>query len=108
MTEPDITPEDTAAMRSVPGDFRAYLRSEMDRGRARQKPGPKPQAPAPPGRQPGAWPPGTSPPAPPPPIPAAEIQRALAEYRQWLDDGQPPGHYRCECTSCLQLEGENR
>lgn len=104
----DLTPEDTNAMRKQ-GDWRAYLNDEIAKGNARrEQPAKKPAPPAPPGRRPGAWPPGTSPPAPPPPIPADEIQRALAEYRQWLDQGQPPGHYRCECTSCLQLEGENR
>jgi hypothetical protein len=102
----DLTPEDTAAMRRE-GDLPGYMRS-LIRRTATGKPATKPQAPGPPGRRPGTWPPGTRPPDPPEPIPAAEIQRALAEYRQWLDDGQPPGHYRCECTNCLQLEGENR
>jgi hypothetical protein len=108
VSEPEITPEDTAAMRKVPGDFRAYLRSEMDRGRARQKPGLKPQAPAPPGRQAGAWPPGTRPPDPPEPIPETEITRALAEYRDWLAAGQPKIHTRCECEPCRTLEGGTR
>lgn len=31
----ELTTDDTAAMRSRPGEWRAYLRSEMDRGRYR-------------------------------------------------------------------------
>lgn len=106
MSAPDLTPEDTAEMRRSPGDFREYLRSEMARGAARRgKPATKPRPQPPPGRRPGQWPPGTRPPDPSPPIHPAEVQRALAEHRQWLDDGSPPGNYQCECTACQQLPG---
>lgn len=109
MSDPNLTPEDTAALRAQPGDWREYLRSEMNRGRARrEQPAAKPAAPAPPGRQPGAWPPGTRPPAPPPPISDTEVQRALAEYREWLDAGSPPGDYQCECPSCRLLPGSHQ
>lgn len=107
MTAPDITPEDTAAMRASGKDFREYLRSEMDRGRARKqapvKPAPQPR----PGHRPGAWPVGTRPPDPPPPMPAAEVDRAVAEYRQWNAAGQPACQPRCECPSCQQLPGSH-
>lgn len=108
MTEHELTPEDTAAMRANPGDWREYLRSEMNRGRARRnKPTPA-QAPAHPERQPGGWPPGTRPPDPPPLIPDAEVQRALAEYRDWLAAGCPRITTRCECQPCQQLQGGTR
>lgn len=108
MTTPDITPEDTAAMRAQPGDFRAYLRAEMDRGRSRrEKPRPIPQPPIT-GHRPGAWPTGTRSPDPPPPIPPAEVDRATAEYRHWIADGQPPGAYRCECPACQLTQGGTR
>jgi len=108
MNAPDLTPEDTAAMRKTPGDFREYLRSEMARGRARNvKPAPK-SAPVVPGRRVGAWPAGSRPPDPPPPVQPAVVQAALDEYRQWLADGQPSGRRHCECQPCQQLEGGTR
>lgn len=104
MSDPNLTPEDTAALRAQPGDWREYLRSEMNRGRARrEQPATKPKPQPPPGHRPGAWPPGTRPPAPPPPIPDAEVQRALAEYRQWVDDGRPRIDAACECEPCRLL-----
>jgi len=108
MSAPDLTPEDTAAMRANPGDWREYLRSEMARGRARnEKPKPK-TAPVIPGRRIGAWPANSRPPDPPPPVPPTVVQEALDEYRQWLADGQPPGRRPCECEPCQQLHGGNR
>lgn len=101
----DLTPEDTAAMRASGGDWREYLRSEMNRGRDRAKPAVKPKPQPPPGRRPGGWPPGTRPPDPPEPIPDAEVERALAEHRAWLDAGSPPGQYRCECPPCQLTNG---
>lgn len=96
-------------MRKTPGDFREYLRSEMDRGRARKaKPAPLVQPAAAHGRRPGAWPAGTRPPDPPPSVPEAIVAEALAEYRQWLAAGQLPGDHRCDCTSCQLLHGGTR
>ncbi|MET9222398.1 hypothetical protein ABZX65_27040 [Streptomyces sp. NPDC003300] len=110
MSADGLTPEDTAAMRATPGDWREYLRSEMDRGRQRAADAAKP--PDKPARRsnqkPGAWPAGTRPPDPPEPIPPEEIQRAITEYRHWLNAGSPPGQYRCECPNCQLLEGGTR
>lgn len=105
MTEHELTPEDTAAMRAVPGDWREYLRSEMGRGRQRAQDAakPTPPPPAPPGHQPGAWPPGTRPPDPPPPVSAAETARAVQEYRDWLTAGCPRIDADCECEPCRLL-----
>jgi hypothetical protein len=110
VTHHDLTPEDTAAMRAVPGDWREYLRTEMARGRQRAADAARgPQKPAQSlGRKPGGWPPGTRPPDPPPPIPDAEVARAVQEYRDWVAAGAPPGDYRCECTACRQLPGGTR
>lgn len=109
MSAPDLTPEDTAAMRKTPGDFREYLRSEMARGAARrEKPRAAGRAPAPPGRRPGGWPPGTRPPDPPPEIPAAEVAHAVQEHRDWVAAGRPPGQYRCECQPCQITNGGNQ
>ena len=103
MSEHDLTPEDTAAMRRE-GSFREYLRAEMGRGKYRAEQAAKPKAPpAPPGRRPGAWPPGTRPPDPPPSIPPAEVERALAEYR-----ANPTEDHPCDCQPCRTLEGGNR
>lgn len=108
MSQPDITPEDTAEMRRE-GSFREYLRAEMGRGRHLADQGSKKPPPAPPpGRRPGGWPPGTRPPDPPPPIPDHEIARAVAEHRAWVAAGSPPGDYRCECPNCRTLEGGTR
>lgn len=105
-----LTPEDTAAMRAVPGDWREYLRTEMDRGR--QRAGRAARAPRKPaqrlGRKPGAWPPATRPPDPPPPTADTETARAAQEYRDWAAAGSPPGDYRCECEPCRQLPGGTR
>jgi hypothetical protein len=96
-------------MRKTPGDFREYLRSEMDRGRARKaKPAPPVPPPAAHGRRPGAWPAGCRPPDPPPPIPDEEVTRALAEYRDWLTAGRPKIHTACGCEPCQLLEGGTR
>lgn len=104
MTEPDINPEDTAAMRRE-GSFREYLRSEMARGKFRAEQAAKKPAPAPPpaGHRPGAWPPGTRPPDPPPPIPDSEIARAVQEYRDWLAADRPKIQTACECEPCRLL-----
>jgi hypothetical protein len=100
----DFDPADIAAVHAE-GDLPRLLREEIAKGQARKaKPAPA-VPPPPPGRRPGAWPTGANPPDPPPPIPPAEVERALAEYRQWLADGQPPGAYRCDCTSCQLLPG---
>lgn len=101
MSEPEITPDDTAAMRRE-GSFREYLRAEMGRGRHRAEQAGKkpPPAATPPGRKPGAWPPGTRPPDPPPPIPNAEVAQAVAAYRANPDEDHP-----CQCPACKQLQG---
>jgi hypothetical protein len=105
VTAPDLTSEDTTAMRRQ-GDWREYLRSEMDRGSARRlAPATKPALPPPPGRRPGRWPPATRPPDPPPPVPPEEAARAIAEYRQWRAAGSPPGDHHCECPACQLLPG---
>jgi hypothetical protein len=106
VTEPQITPDDTKALRAQ-GSWREFLDLEMARGNERRLAKPPPP-PAQTGHRPGAWPPGTRPPDPPPPIPPDEVARATAEYRQWRADGSPPGQYRCECPNCQLLEGENR
>ena len=105
MTEHELTPEDTAAMRRD-GTWREYLRYEMNR--RKQQPGQVGTKPPPPGRKPGGWPPGTRPPDPPPPIPPAEVERALAEYRDWLTAGCPRITTHCECQPCRTLEGGTR
>jgi hypothetical protein len=108
VTAPDLTSEDTTAMRRQ-GDWREYLRSEMDRGSARRlAPAAKSTAPAPPGHRPGAWPAGTRPPDPPPPADPAETTRAIAEYRHWLRAGRPRITTHCECPACQQLTGGTR
>jgi hypothetical protein len=105
VSEYDLTPDDTAAMRAQGNDWREYLRSEMGRGkyRAEQAAKPKPPPAPPPGRRPGAWPPGTRPPDPPPPVPDADIAQALAAYRANPDQDHP-----CQCPACQQLTGGNR
>lgn len=109
MTGHDLTPEDTAAMRATPGDWREYLRLEIARGRARRDCKPPVRAPAqPPGHRPGAWPPGIRAPEPSPPVDPAETARAVAEYRDWLLAGRPPVTTTCECPNCQLLEGGNR
>lgn len=108
MTGHELTPDDTAAMRKQ-GDWRAYLRSEMDRGRHRaQLAAVKPAVQPPPGRRPGGWPPGTQPPDPPPPIPEAEIARAVREYRDWAAAGRPRITTHCECPACQPTDGGTR
>jgi hypothetical protein len=105
----DLTPEDTAAMRATPGDWREYLQSEIDRGRARREAKPqKPVPPPPPGHRPGAWPPGVRPPDPPPPIHPAEVDRAVREYRDWTTAGHPLIDAHCECPACQQPHGGTR
>lgn len=100
----DFDPADIAAVHAE-GDLPRLLREEIAKGRSRrEKPRPIPK-PSTTGRRPGAWPSGTRPPDPPPPIPPAEVDRAIAEYRQWLAHGQPAGAYRCDCPACQLLPG---
>ena len=109
MSDYELTPGDTAAMRAEGDDWRLYLRGEIAKGRARREAKPEPRAPAPPpGRRPGAWPPGTRPPDPPPPVHPAEVQRAVQEYRDWLLADRPRITTNCECHNCQLLEGRNR
>ena len=108
MTEHELTPDDTAAMRKD-GSWREYLRSEQGRGKYRaEQAGKKPAVAPTPGRKPGGWPPGTRPPDPPPAIPDAEVARAVQEYRAWQAAGCPPIDTHCECPACRTLEGGTR
>lgn len=92
----DISGDDIAALLAQ-GDLGAFLRLQ---GRDAH---PKPAAGPDPPLRPGAWPTGSQPPTPPRAFSDAEVARALAEYREWREAGEPDGDYRCECDSCRLL-----
>jgi hypothetical protein len=109
MSDYELTPEDTTAMRGQADDWRTYLRGEIAQGAAkRDAKAPKRPPSPPPGRRPGAWPPGTRPPDPPPPVPPEEAARAVAEYRAWAAAGHPRIQTTCECTPCQLIDGGTR
>lgn len=103
MTEHELTPDDTAAMRAHKGDWREYLRVQQAVGNERRLARQPPPRPSRTGHRPGAWPPGTRPPDPGPPIDPAEVARAIAAYRASPDQDHP-----CPCPNCQLLEGDNR
>lgn len=106
----DFEIDDVAAMRRENGgkDFRLFMRQQIAEGKARrEKPAPR-KEPKPPGYRPGAWPTGTSPPeAPPQQHSAADWERALDEYREWLQTADHPElnhpttqRQQCGCPAC--------
>lgn len=76
------------------GSLRDFLRLQATSG---AKPATKPERRRTPGHRPGAWPPGTRPPDPLPRPPDAVSHAAIAEYREWIRRGRPPGDFRCDC-----------
>lgn len=91
-------PADIAALRAD-GDLVAYLRSLTGRPAPAMPRAPEPEIPRP---GPGAWP--ISGPLPRPRFPAAEVDRAVAEYRAWELDGRPGCDTTCECPNCTPEE----
>ncbi|WP_405461537.1 hypothetical protein OG786_29130 [Streptomyces sp. NBC_00101] len=95
----DLSPEDTAAMRSENGgkDFRLFLRQQIADGQARKTQQPTVKPPKPPGFRPGHWPAGTRPPdRRPVRHTAADWQRELDRYRLGHGHDNDP----CHCGTC--------
>lgn len=100
--------EDIAAMKRE-GDLSRFLRDQIRAGNARRTaPAKAVPSPKPPGYKPGAWPTGTSPPETPPQQHSpADWQRALDEYREWLQTADHPEldhpttqRQQCGCPAC--------
>ncbi|MFI6033001.1 hypothetical protein ACIBBD_02225 [Streptomyces sp. NPDC051315] len=100
MSEPDeISIDDIKAVRAEGrAELRALMRAQIDIGRARRTPPPKPAAPKPPGHRPGAWPTGSSPPGPPPDwkIPAHVWAAAARHHSNEIHRPDQP----CDCGNC--------
>jgi hypothetical protein len=98
--EPDeIGVDDIKAVRAEGrSELQALMRAQIDIGRARRTPPPKPAAPKPPGHRPGAWPTGSSPPGPPPEwsLPKAAWDAAVRHYRNTEHFPDQP----CDCGNC--------
>ncbi|MEV5944648.1 hypothetical protein [Streptomyces sp. NPDC051994] len=93
-------PADIAALRAD-GDLVAWIRSLTGRPAPAE---PKPPDPEPeiPRERPGAWP--ISGPVARPQFPAAEVDRAVAEYRAWELNCRPACTTTCECPNCTPEE----
>ncbi|MGW9397278.1 hypothetical protein [Streptomyces sp. NPDC055642] len=96
----DVEREDIAAMRREGGgaELRAFMRAQIDIGRARREPTRPAAAPRPPGHRPGAWPTGSSPPGRPPEwdLPPAVWDAAVRHYRNTEHFPDRP----CDCGNC--------
>lgn len=96
--EPEV--DDIKAMRREGGgaELRAFMRAQIDIGKARREPAPAPKPPPPPGHRPGAWPKGTSPPGPPPEwqIPRHVWQAAARHLSNEIHRPDQP----CDCGNC--------
>lgn len=105
--EPEV--DDIKAMRAEGGgrDLRAFMRAQIDIGRARRTDPVKPAAvPRPPGHRPGAWPTGSSPPGRPPEwdLPPAVWDAAVRHYRNTVHFPDRP----CDCGNCPPDTEENQ